>query len=131
MRTNEFADRNDQYKWFQKTMGLRKVTIYDFSRVNFVNTTLSKRKLTWFVENGYVDSWEDPRFPTITGIMRRGMMVQTLVEFMMEQGASKSTVLMEWDRIWATNRKNIDPLAGKYTCLDKDKCCLLTLSDLE
>jgi len=49
----------------------------------------------------------------------------------MEQGPSKSTVLMEWDKIWATNRKNIDPLAGKYTCLEKSKCCLLTLTDLD
>ena len=44
LRTNEYADRNAQYNWFQKVMELRKVNIYDFSRLNFVNTTLSKRK---------------------------------------------------------------------------------------
>lgn len=111
-------------------MGLRKVTIYDYSRLNFVNTTLSKRKLTWFVDNGYVQDWTDPRFPTVRGILRRGMLVRTLTEFMMEQGPSKSTVLMEWDKIWATNRKNIDPIAGKFTAIEKSKTCLLTLTDL-
>jgi glutamyl-tRNA synthetase len=111
-------------------MALRPVTIYDFSRLCFVNTTLSKRKLAWFVENGHVTDWTDPRFPTVTGIMRRGMTVGTLMEFMLEQGPTKSTVLMEWDKIWATNRKNIDPIAGKYTALEKSKCCLLTLTDL-
>jgi len=92
LRTNEYADRNAQYAWFLKNLELPKITIYDFSRVNFVNTTLSKRKLQWFVENGHVDGWNDPRFPTVEGILRRGMLVQTLVEFMMEQGPSKSTV---------------------------------------
>lgn len=44
LRTNEYADRNAQYSWFQKVLEIRKVNIYDFSRLNFVNTTLSKRK---------------------------------------------------------------------------------------
>jgi len=30
-----------------------------------VNTFFSKRRLRWFIEKGYVDSWEDPRFPTL------------------------------------------------------------------
>ena len=42
-----------------------KVHIWDYSRLNFVYTTLSKRKLQWFVDQGHADSWDDPRFPTV------------------------------------------------------------------
>jgi len=36
------------------TPGLPHVHLWDFSRLSFVNTVLSKRKLTWFVDNGKV-----------------------------------------------------------------------------
>lgn len=31
LRTNEYRDRNVQYEWMQDALGLRKVTIWDFS----------------------------------------------------------------------------------------------------
>jgi glutamyl-tRNA synthetase len=45
MRSSEYADRNFLYNWMLKTLEVRPVTIYDFSRLNLVNTCLSKRKL--------------------------------------------------------------------------------------
>lgn len=50
LRSNEYADRNALYEYMLKKMNVRKVKIQDFSRLNFVKTTLSKRKLNWFVD---------------------------------------------------------------------------------
>jgi glutamyl-tRNA synthetase len=74
-----------QYDRVLSDMGVRKVHIWDFSRLNFVYTLLSKRKLQWFVDNGKVEGWDDPRFPTVQGIIRRGLTVQALKEFILSQ----------------------------------------------
>lgn len=85
LRSSEYHDRNDQYYRIQTDMGFRKVHIYEFSRLNLVYTLLSKRKLLWFVQNGLVEGWDDPRFPTVQGIVRRGLKIEALIQFILEQ----------------------------------------------
>ncbi|KAG0151356.1 hypothetical protein CROQUDRAFT_36753 [Cronartium quercuum f. sp. fusiforme G11] len=117
LRTNEYRDRNPQYWWMQKALGLRKVQIKDFARVNFVYTLLSKRKLKWFVETGRVRGWDDPRFATVRGIRRRGMTIQAMRDFMIGQGDSQVQVNMEWDIVWSINKRIIDPIVPRHTAI--------------
>ena len=129
LRTIEYRDRNALYDWVQEKLGLRKVVIYDFSKLNLTNTVLSKRKLRWFVEENHVEGWNDPRFPTVQGIMRRGMTSKALADFMLEQGPARNTVLMEWDKLWAINKQILDPIVPRYTCVRKDTAVKLTISN--
>lgn len=50
-------------------------------------------------------SRDDPRFPTVRGVLRHGMTVEGLKQFIVSQGSSRAIVMMEWDKIWACNRK--------------------------
>uniref|UniRef100_A0A665WKU3 Bifunctional glutamate/proline--tRNA ligase n=1 Tax=Echeneis naucrates TaxID=173247 RepID=A0A665WKU3_ECHNA len=117
LRTTEYHDRDEQFYWVIDALRLRKPYIWEYARLNLNNTVLSKRKLTWFVDQGYVDGWDDPRFPTVRGVLRRGMTVEGLKQFIAAQGGSRSVVNMEWDKIWAFNKKVIDPVAPRYTAL--------------
>ncbi|XP_059648352.1 glutamate--tRNA ligase, cytoplasmic [Cornus florida] len=129
LRSSEYHDRNAQYYRIQEEMGVRNVSIYEFSRLNMVYTLLSKRKLLWFVQNGKVDGWDDARFPTVQGIVRRGLKIEALVQFILEQGASKNLNLMEWDKLWTINKKIIDPVCPRHTAVVEERRVLLTLDD--
>lgn len=94
-----------------------------------MSTILSKRSLKWFVEEGIADGWEDPRFPTVQGIMRRGMTPDALKRFMLEQGPSKNTNLMEWDKIWAYNKDAIDSKSARYTAIVKESATKIILNN--
>ncbi|KAM3930026.1 bifunctional glutamate/proline--tRNA ligase isoform 2-T2 [Leptodactylus fuscus] len=121
LRTTEYHDRDEQFYWIIDALGIRKPYIWEYSRLNLNNTVLSKRKLTWFVNEGLVDGWDDPRFPTVRGVLRRGMTVEGLKQFIAAQGSSRSVVNMEWDKIWAFNKKVIDPIAPRYNALLKSQ----------
>lgn len=129
LRTMEYHDRDPQFYWFIEALGLRKPYIWEYSRLSMTNTVLSKRKLTWFVEQGLVDGWDDPRMPTVRGVLRRGMTVEGLKEFIIAQGSSRSVVFMEWDKIWAFNKKVIDPIVPRYTALEYDNTVPILIKD--
>ncbi|KAI9740346.1 MAG: hypothetical protein M1834_004925 [Cirrosporium novae-zelandiae] len=120
LRTNEYRDRNAQYDWMQEALHLRPVQIWDFARMNFIRTLLSKRKLTKFVDSGIVWGWDDPRFPTVRGIRRRGMTIPALREFILKQGPSRNIVNLDWTLFWATNKKYIDPVAPRHITVFKE-----------
>ncbi|SCU82875.1 LAFA_0D00540g1_1 [Lachancea sp. 'fantastica'] len=117
LRTIEYRDRNAQYEWMLNALKLRKVHIWDFARVNFVRTLLSKRKLQWMVDKDLVGNWDDPRFPTVRGVRRRGMTVEGLRNFVLSQGPSRNVINLEWNLIWAFNKKVIDPVAPRHTAI--------------
>ncbi|XP_033125799.1 bifunctional glutamate/proline--tRNA ligase-like [Anneissia japonica] len=129
LRTTEYHDRNAQYSWFIEHLKLRPVFVWEYSRLNLQNTVLSKRKLTWFVQQGLVDGWDDPRFPTVRGILRRGMTVEGLKQFIAAQGSSRSVVMMEWDKIWSFNRKVIDPIAPRFSAVVQDDAVQVNVVD--
>ncbi|XP_041419813.1 glutamyl-prolyl-tRNA synthetase 1 S homeolog isoform X2 [Xenopus laevis] len=131
LRTTEYHDRDEQFYWIIDALGIRKPYIWEYSRLNLNNTVLSKRRLTWFVNEGLVNGWDDPRFPTVRGVLRRGMTVEGLKQFIAAQGSSRSVVNMEWDKIWAFNKKVIDPVAPRYTALLRNQVVPVNIPDAQ
>ncbi|EPY53432.1 glutamate-tRNA ligase [Schizosaccharomyces cryophilus OY26] len=129
LRTTEYRDRNPMYQWMLKAMNLRKVHVWEFSRMNFVRTLLSKRKLTALVDHGLVWGWDDPRFPTVRGVRRRGMTIDALQQYIISQGPSKNILTLDWTSFWATNKKIIDPNAPRHTAVAEEGLVKATLTN--
>ncbi|KAG8460309.1 hypothetical protein KFE25_011800 [Diacronema lutheri] len=117
LRDRQYKDRDAQYHRMAELLRVRRVELWSFSRMNFKMCLLSKRKLQWFVDEGRVTGWDDERMPTIQGLLRRGLSVEGLRHFILLQGASLNGNLMDWDKIWAENRKLIDARAKRFTAL--------------
>jgi glutamyl/glutaminyl-tRNA synthetase len=129
LRTTEYNDRDEQYQWILKALCLRRVRIHAFSRVNFKYTLLSKRKLTWFVEHNSVAGWDDARMPTVRGVVRRGINISALRNFMYSQGASRRVVLMDWMVFWSENKKELDKTAKRFMAIDRENNVRLTVTN--
>lgn len=130
LRTTEYNDRDEQYQWILRALKLRRVRIHGFARMNFTYTVLSKRKLTWFVEQGLVAGWDDARFPTVRGVVRRGVHLKALKSYIYSQGASRRVVNMVWTSFWAENKKEIDKVAKRYMAIDEAKHVILNITNV-
>mmetsp|Transcript_16401 Transcript_16401/g.28149 ORF Transcript_16401/g.28149 Transcript_16401/m.28149 type:complete len:720 (+) Transcript_16401:50-2209(+) len=131
LRSNEYMLRNPLYDWVCIKLGLRVPKIQDFSRLNFEYVLLSKRKLQRLVTAGFVSGWDDPRFPTIRGILRLGMEPPVLREFILAQGASKCSILMTMEKLWVLNKKYVDKIAHRFVAIPAKGRVPLTLTGVE
>lgn len=55
--------------------------------------------------------------PTVRGVLRRGMQVEALKQFIVAQGSSRTVTAMQWDKIWSLNRSIVDSIAPRHTAL--------------
>ncbi len=106
--TLEFEVHRPLYGWFldQITSGTYRPKQREMARLNLNYTVMSKRKLLRLVKEGYVNGWDDPRMPTISGLRRRGYTPEAIRIFA--------------DRIGVAKRENVIDTAFLEHCLRED-----------
>src|SRR5665648_383903 len=89
--TLEFEDHRPLYDWVLSELEWpTPPQQIEFARLNLTNTVMSKRHLKALVDNNQVESWDDPRMPTIAGLRRRGYTPEAIRNFCREIGVAKS-----------------------------------------
>lgn len=87
--TLEFEAHRPLYDWFIDEVNVYHPQQIEFARLNLNYTVMSKRKLLELVEQKYVDGWNDPRMPTISGLRRRGYTPESIRNFAEKIGVAK------------------------------------------
>jgi len=93
--TLEFEDHRPLYDWFLEQLNVYHPRQIEFARLNLSYTVMSKRKLLRLVQEGYVNGWDDPRMPTISGLRRRGYTPEAIRDFAERIGVSKSNSMVD------------------------------------
>lgn len=93
--TLEFEDHRPLYDWFLDQLGIHHPRQIEFARLNLSHTVLSKRKLRYLVENGYVSGWDDPRMPTLSALRRRGCPPEAIRNFCALTGIAKTNSVVD------------------------------------
>ena len=88
--TLEFEDHRPLYDWYVEQLGIYHPQQIEFDRLNLTYTLLSKRKLLQLVQQKYVNGWDDPRMPTVSGLRRRGYTPEAIRNFCRRVGVSKT-----------------------------------------
>lgn len=94
--TLEFEDQRPLYDWIVENCDMESTPRqYEFGRLNLTNTVMSKRKLKQLVDEKFVDGWDDPRMPTISGLRRRGYTPEAIRAFCQEIGVAKTSGVVD------------------------------------
>ncbi len=90
--TLEFEDHRPLYDWILDKLAdviPARPEQTEFARLQLEYSLTSKRKLNQLVVDGHVDSWDDPRMLTISGMRRRGFTPESIVTFCSMIGVTK------------------------------------------
>lgn len=116
--TLEFEDHKPLYDWFIQHLPVPAVPRqYEFARLNINYAVTSKRKLKQLVDEGYVDGWNDPRMPTISGMRRRGFTPASLRNFCERIGVTRSDGVVDVSMLEFCVRDDLDKNAPRAMCV--------------
>jgi glutaminyl-tRNA synthetase len=93
--TLEFENHRPLYDWFLEKLEIHHPRQIEFARLNLNFTVMSKRRLLELVNEGYVESWDDPRMPTISGLRRRGFTPASIRNFSERIGVAKRDAVVD------------------------------------
>lgn len=90
--TLEFEVHRPLYEWFLEKIAKPEQAQpkqREFARLNLNYTVMSKRMLLELVEGRFVNGWDDPRMPTVSGLRRRGYTPESIRNFAEKVGIAK------------------------------------------
>ncbi len=118
--TLEFEDHRPLYDWFIDELELAcHPQQIEFARLNLTYTIMSKRKLVRLVTEGYMNGWDDPRMPTISGLRRRGFTPESIRDFCDRIGVAKKASTVDVALLEHCLREDLNKRANRFMAVLK------------
>lgn len=115
--TLEFEDHRPLYDWFLDELEVYHPQQIEFARLNLNYTVMSKRRLLELVQKGYVNGWDDPRMPTISGLRRRGYTPESIRNFSERIGVAKRDSMVDIALLEHCLREDLNKRAQRVLCV--------------
>ncbi|WP_099367261.1 glutamine--tRNA ligase/YqeY domain fusion protein [Sphingobacterium sp. 1.A.4] len=111
--TLEFIPHRPLYDWLIDRLEIFPSKQYEFARLNLTYTVMSKRKLLQLVNEKFVESWDDPRMPTISGLRRRGYTPESIRNFCERIGIQKRENMIDVSLLEFCIREDLNKTAWR------------------
>nr|WP_081683491.1 glutamine--tRNA ligase [Blattabacterium sp. (Nauphoeta cinerea)] len=114
----EFENRRPLYNWYLDQIyidnknKIRPKQI-EFSRLNLSHTITSKRKIQYLIEKKIIQSWNDPRILTISGLRRKGYTSVSLKNFIHKIGITKRNNIIDISFLEFCIREHLNKIAPR------------------
>jgi glutamyl-tRNA synthetase len=102
-------------EYLYKALGWNIQEYVHYGRLKTTDIKLSKSLMVKEIEEGLADGYSDPRLPTLAALRRRGYVPSALRKIVYEMGPRPVDATLSWDNVNATNRKEIDKIAHRYS----------------
>ncbi len=106
--TLEFIPHRELYNWLIEKLDIFPSQQFEFARLNMTYTVMSKRKLLQLVTEGHVQSWDDPRMPTISGMRRRGFTAESIRNFCEKIGVARRENMIDFSLLEFCLREDLN-----------------------
>lgn len=109
----EFRHHRDLYDWLIEKLEIFPSRQIEFARMNVEYMITSKRRLLKLVNENYVDGWDDPRMPTLSGMRRRGYPPAAIRNFCRDTGLARRENLIEINKLEYAVRQELNATAPR------------------
>ena len=115
LRGKEHQVNTEKQMYVYNCMGWEPPTFIHFGRLKLEGFIMSKSYIRRLIEENpdRFLGYDDPRFGTIAGLRRRGILPEAIREVIISVGIKPGDAKISWSNLAAVNRKLLDPIADR------------------
>ena len=132
IRGKEHAQNTVKQSFLYKHMGWQYPYTISVGRLKLEDFIMSKSVIREILSKttGYYGH-DDPRFATLSGLRKRGILPESIRAIMIEVGVKKNDARISFDNLAAINRKLLDPIAPRLSFVPRPMQVTVVLDSKE